>query len=128
MITADQLLAHAVGDYVLQTDWMATSKTTRSLATLVHSVTYTLLFLFLTTNLVTLLVIGGTHFVIDRYRLARYLVWVRNVPFPGSKPWAECRDTGFTNGLPPYLSTWLLIIVDNIIHVVINGAAIRYIG
>lgn len=128
MITADQLLAHAVGDYVLQTDWMATSKTTRSLATLVHTVTYTLLFLFLTTNPVTLLVIGGTHFVIDRYRLARYLVWVRNVPFPESKPWAECSDTGFPNGLPPYMSTWLLIIVDNIIHVVINGAAIHYIG
>ena len=106
---------------------MANSKTTRSLATLAHAVTYVLPFLFLTTNAKVLLVIGGTHFIIDRYRLARYLVWVRNYPWPGSKPWAECRATGFSNGMPPYMSAWLLIIVDNIIHVVINGAAITYI-
>ena len=128
MITANQLLAHAVGDYVLQTDWMANAKTTRSLATLVHAVTYVLPFLFLTTNAKVLLVISGTHFIIDRFRLARYLVWVRNYPWPGSKPWAECRATGFSHGVPPYMSAWLLIIVDNIIHVVINGAAISYIS
>jgi hypothetical protein len=83
---------------------------------LVHAVTYTLPFLFLTTKLKTLLVIGGTHFLIDRFRLARYVTWLRNYPWPGSKPRA------------PYLSAWLLIIVDNIIHVLINGAAISYIG
>lgn len=127
LITADQLLAHAVGDYVLQSDWMATEKATKSLAALAHAATYILPFLFLTTNPKVLLVIGGTHFIIDRFRLARYVVWVRNYPWPGSKPWAQCRDTGFANGLPPYMSAWLLIIVDNIIHVVINGAALTYI-
>ena len=35
-ITAAQLVAHAVGDYVLQSDWAATEKTKRSLAALVH--------------------------------------------------------------------------------------------
>jgi hypothetical protein len=128
MITADQLLAHAVGDYVLQSDWMANNKAKLSLAALAHAVTYTLPFLFLTTNPKTLLVICATHFLIDRFRLARYVTWLRNYPWPGSKPWAECRATGFTPGLPPYLSAWLLIIVDNIIHVLINGAAISYIG
>ena len=38
LITADQLLAHAVGDYVLQSDWMATEKATKSLAALAHAV------------------------------------------------------------------------------------------
>ena len=36
MVTADQLLCHAVGDYVLQSDWMANTKTKRSVACLVH--------------------------------------------------------------------------------------------
>ena len=27
MFTADQLVAHAVGDYILQSHWMATEKT-----------------------------------------------------------------------------------------------------
>ena len=128
MITADQLLAHAVGDYVLQSDWMANEKTTRSLAALAHVLTYMLPFLFLTQNPMTLAVIGVTHFFIDRFRMARYVIWIRNYPWPGSKPWSECRETGFANGLPPYLSAWLVIIVDNIMHVMINGLAISYLG
>lgn len=128
MITADQLVAHAVGDYVLQSDWMANGKTSQNLAALAHALTYTLPFLFLTTHPVTLAVICGTHFLIDRFRLARYVIWVRNIPWPGSKPWSECWQTGFAPGLPPYISTWLVIIVDNVMHVIINGAAIKYIG
>lgn len=128
MITADQLLAHAVGDYVLQSDWMANGKSSKSLAALAHALTYVLPFLFITTNPLTLLVIGGTHFLIDRYRLARYLIWLRNIPWPGSVSWAECSQTGFVPGLPVHLSAWLLIIVDNIIHVAINGAAIAWFG
>jgi len=128
MITADQLLAHAVGDYVLQSDWMANNKTSKSLAALAHALTYTLPFLLITLQPMALLVIAGTHFLIDRFRLARYVIWVRNIPWPGSRPWAECRKNGFSEGLPPYLSTWLLIIVDNVMHVVLNGVAITYLG
>jgi hypothetical protein len=34
MITADQLLAHLVGDYVLQSHWMATQKVKKSIPVL----------------------------------------------------------------------------------------------
>jgi len=128
MITADQLLAHVIGDFVLQSDWMANNKSSRTLATLAHAGFYLLPFLLLTTNPLTLAVIGGTHFIIDRFRLGRYLVWARNRPWPGSRPWSECRETGFTAGLPVHMSAWLLIIVDNTMHIVINGAAITYLG
>jgi hypothetical protein len=56
------------------------------------------------------------------------VIWVRNLPWPGSRPWKECKDNGFAPGIPVYLSTWLVIIVDNILHVSINGAAITYLG
>jgi hypothetical protein len=115
MISADQLLAHAVGDYVLQSDWMANQKTTRSLAALAHVLTYMLPFLLLTQNPLTLAVIGGTHFFIDRFRMARYVIWIRNYPWPGSKPWADCRKPDSRTVSPT--SAWLLIIVDNIMHV-----------
>jgi hypothetical protein len=128
MVTADQIMAHLVGDFVLQSDWMANQKTSRSLATLAHAACYILPFLLLTTNPVTLAVIGGTHFLIDRFRLARHLLWLRNLPWPGSVPWSQCRETGFSPGLPPYMSAWLLIIVDNTMHILINAAAIKYIG
>ncbi len=128
MFTADQLLAHAVGDYLLQSDWMAREKTKRSLAAFVHVCFYLLPFLLITQNVYALAVIGGTHFVIDRWHLARYVAWLKNRPWPGSTPWSECRETGFHRDTPAWLAGWLVVIIDNILHVVINALAITYIS
>lgn len=128
MVTADQLLAHAVGDYVLQSEWMARTKNRSHLPAAVHAITYTLPFLFLTLNPWALLTISGTHFVIDRWALARYVVWAKNRPWPGSMSWDECRTTGFPPETPPWLATWLLIIVDNIMHVLCNALALYYLN
>lgn len=128
MFTADQLVAHAVGDYVLQSEWMATEKTKRSLPALVHCLTYTLPFLFLTQNPYTLAIIAGTHFVIDRWHLARYVAWAKNRPWPGSAPWRECRKTGFHPDTPDWLAGWLVIIVDNVMHIAANALALHFIG
>ena len=175
LITADQLLAHACGDYILQSDWMATEKTKKSIAAFVHAMTYTIPFLLLTTSVAPLLVISGTHFVIDRWRLARYVVWAKNFIAPPwieqrreivhgqtqgtgkghlvdasgkvlaevpmsftdttgeviieqvrNYPWKECAGTGYHESRPPFLAVWLLIIADNILHVLINGLALKY--
>lgn len=147
-ITADQLLAHMVGDYVLQSDYMATEKTKKSLAALVHAVTYTIPFLFLTQSILALSVILGTHFVIDRWRLARYICWIKNfigpkripvypvaaVPesYPSTPemvrnhPWSECSKTGYHESRPDWMSVWLLIIADNALHIIFNGLAIKF--
>ena len=126
LITADQLFCHALGDYVLQSDWMANTKTKRSIACLAHVVTYALPFLFLRPSLAALAVIVGTHFVIDRWRLARFVVWAKNFLGVGNPPWRDCSATGYPNERPPWLSVWLLIIADNVMHVAINGAALRW--
>ena len=120
-ITADQILAHLVGDYILQSHWMATEKTKRSAAAAAHALTYTLPFLFITLDPMALAIISGTHFVIDRWRLARFVVWAKNTPW---QPWAECSGTGYHKDVPPWLSVWLLIIADNTLHLLCNGAAI----
>lgn len=126
MITADQLVAHLVGDYILQSHWMATEKTKRSIAALAHVVCYSLPFLFLTASPMALWFILASHFVIDRWRLARFVVWVKNFLGPGNRPWSECSATGYAPDLPPWLATWLLIIVDNTMHLLCNGLALRY--
>lgn len=129
MITANQLVAHFVGDYILQSDWMANEKTKRSVAALAHVVTYALPFLLLNPSPAALAVIVGTHFVIDRWRLARYVVWAKNWIAPLSArpaPWAECQGTGYNPDRPPWMAVWLLIIADNTLHVLINGAALRW--
>lgn len=128
MITADQLVLHAIGDYVLQSDWMATEKTKKSLAALAHVVTYALPFLLLTTSPAAIVFIAGTHFVIDRWRLARYVCWAKNRLWPGWRPWSECAKTGYPDDRPAWLSTWLMIVVDNLMHVVLNGIALRWIA
>ena len=128
MFTADQLVAHAVGDYVWLSDWVAAEKTKRSFPALVHCLVYTLPFLFLTQSPATLAVIAGVHFVIDRWHLARYVAWAKNWPWPGSAPWKECRETGFRPETPRWLAGWLVIIIDNVMHVVTNGLALHYLG
>jgi len=80
--TAHQLVAHLVGDYLLQSDWMAQNKTQSSLPALAHSLTYTLPFLLLTTSWKALLFIAATHFILDRFRLARYVCWAKNYLAP----------------------------------------------
>jgi hypothetical protein len=69
---------------------MAREKARSSFACLVHVVMYTLPFLLLTQEPVTLAIIAGTHFAIDRWRLPKYLIWAKNLPFPGRHPFSEC--------------------------------------
>ncbi len=125
MITADQLVAHAVGDYILQSDWMASEKTKRSIAAAAHVFAYGLPFLLLSPSPLAMMVIAGSHFLIDRFRLARYVVWAKNWLGP-NRPWSECVATGYPAERPVWLATWLLIIADNVLHVLINAAALRW--
>jgi hypothetical protein len=73
-----QLLIHLWGDYILQSDWMATYKTKDSIAAFAHALMYSSFFILLRPSLTAWLVICGTHFLIDRFRLARYVVWAKN--------------------------------------------------
>lgn len=147
MFTADMLVAHLVGDYLFQSDWMAQVKVKQSWPAFWHAVTYTLPFLFLTTSWKALLFIAATHFLIDRFRLARYVCWAKNFLAPKwikacdhdpaatctwcgvmirSYPWSECEGTGYHKDRPAWLAVWLLILCDNTIHLICNGIALRW--
>ena len=173
-VTADQITIHAIGDYILQSDWMANGKTKSWQPALAHALVYSLGFLLLKPSLAAWLVIFGTHYLIDRYRLARYVVWAKN--WMGAKTWwklprdgkwssasnqeaacwnawiehrsmlqvpenlkdvitfrqavmlpfKDCSATGYPPDRPAWLAVWLLIAADNICHVVINAAALRW--
>jgi hypothetical protein len=136
----EQLIAHLVGDYVLQSQWMANNKDRENLPCLLHCLLYTACFLALTGSWKALLVIGVTHFLIDRFRLVRYLIWAKNWLTPlGYYPWSACQSTGYLDveqdpiGLkepwdqrPIWLRVWLLIITDNTLHLALNYAALKY--
>jgi hypothetical protein len=145
MITADQIVAHLVGDYVLQSDWMAQKKRAESGAAAAHAAVYTLCFLPFAPSVAAVLVIYWSHFLIDRLGLARYVVWLKNwlaprwialeTREPGGRkgtahvrnlPWAKCQSTGYPWSAPPFLAVWLTIIADNTLHLLINGMALAW--
>jgi hypothetical protein len=122
MFTADQIVAHLVGDYITQSHWMATCKTKRWFPAALHAVIYTAAFLLLSRSVPALLAIGGSHYLIDRYRLARFVVWAKNGAI------GPVTATGYPDDVPAWLSVWLLIIADNTLHILINGAALRWLA
>lgn len=169
--TAGQLIAHTIGDYVIQTDYMASEKTKKSSVAAFHAITYTIPFLFLTQSIPALLFIAGTHFLMDRFRVARYVCYAKNFLQPKrllgyyykcrnkecikapiffekepdslickckgidwdiyeykarNYPWSECSTTGHYKGRPNWMAVWLLIITDNILHIICNVIAINF--
>ncbi|MEK8174998.1 DUF3307 domain-containing protein [Streptomyces sp. M19] len=91
MLLFESLLAHLAGDYLMQSDWMATEKVKRWWPAVVHGITYGLPFVLITQSPLALAVIVVTHIVLDRYRAAKYLVWARNLLAPASRrvKWAD---------------------------------------
>jgi hypothetical protein len=123
----EQLLCHLVGDYIFQTDAMAQRKTKSSLWAIAHVLTYALPFLLITRSPVALAAIIVTHFFIDRFRLARYVVAAKNsVTDWGNRDKFFATWTGYMESAPPWLATWLLIIADNTCHLWFNYVAIRW--
>lgn len=122
------LIAHGTGDYLLQTDHMATEKTKSIVVALWHAVVYSLPFVLVTQSPAALAVICVTHALIDRYRVARYLVWAKNQLAPKAYryPLSLAGWHGYKPDKPDWLAGWLLIIADNVLHLAINAAAVTW--
>lgn len=120
-------VAHMLGDYVVQSDWMANEKTKAHAPAVAHALTYAACFLPLTRSVKALSVIAGSHYVIDHWRLARHVVWAKNQAAPKSHryPWSEGKATGYHEDRPPWMAVWLMIAADNAMHMTINGWALR---
>jgi hypothetical protein len=144
-----QLLLHLIGDYMTQTDWMAKNKTKSSLAAGAHAIVYSVPFLiappvlnsfqeFLSSftgrnyapfdpcSIWAFSVILTTHFLIDRFRLARFMVFGKNKITNPSLKWSDCSTTGYHKDDPAWLTVWLLIVADNTLHLTINYFALSY--
>jgi len=122
----EQLILHLIGDYLTQTHKMATEKTKSWFWACAHAVVYGAPFVLLTKSPLVILVIMTSHMIIDRLRLARHVVFMKNkITDPGMK-WKDCSGTGYPSDTPAWLAVWLMIIADNIIHICINYAALRW--
>ena len=122
----EQLILHMLGDYITQSHRMATEKTKSWFWAFIHASVYVMPFILLVKSWKAYVVIGVTHMVIDRLRLARYVIFFKNWLNSSSMKWSDCSTTGYPSDTPAWLAVWLMIIADNVIHIVINYLSIRY--
>lgn len=138
MLTLGILVAHLVGDYILQNGWMARRKLDSLLIALFHGfiqgVLLELVVVILrpeTTFRVAItifLVTAVTHGIIDRYRLIKPIIWAMN-QIGDSYSWREGkRNNGHPMNTPAWMSTWLMIIADNTLHLVITFVLLISLG
>ena len=124
------LLAHLVGDYLLQNDWMAQKKTQNWWPACLHALTYSIFFLLIA-NIFAVAVIFFTHLLIDRFRLIKYVLrlkewrWKTEWGYITTKEESEEYQTDIK---PPWMWVWLMIIADNTLHLTINYLSIKYVS
>lgn len=131
-----ELILHLIGDYVLQTEQMAVRKLRSWTWAIVHALVYsTPFFIYLgiingnwTHGLTAWLVIFGTHAVIDRMAIAATLCRIKNLAWFGEDVPAKDENTGYGIDTPPYIRFWLVVIVDNTLHLIINHVALTYLN
>lgn len=119
-----RLLAHLVGDYILQSHYEAVEKTSHWLPATTHAAKYTAAFLPLTRNKRALVTIGATHLILDRYRLAKHVNWLRNQPVPKAYRATNLDNAGSPDEVPTGLAVALMFLTDNTIHMLINEWAL----
>lgn len=128
-LTVAQIFAHMVGDYPLQSGWMAVEKTKRWIPAIVHGLVYSIPFvLIFQPSLPAYAVIVGTHVIIDRFRLAKHVCWAKSWLSPTRPaPWSEAKENwGHDKNTPEWMAAWLMIIVDNLMHITCNAWALWF--
>jgi hypothetical protein len=102
------LLAHFIGDYLLQNDYLAINKRTNWKVCLLHALLYLLPFLLTDLSAMQLLLIGLQHYIQDK---SAFVKWY-------------CRTTKkFQNRA----DIWGFVIVDNIFHIIWIQIVINFI-
>ena len=95
------IIAHLVGDYILQNDYLALNKKKSSIVCLLHVLSYMVPFLLCGLTSLQLSLIAVQHYIIDR---TNFVLWFMD--WKGSESFARgpC-------------APWSVIVMDNIIHI-----------
>ena len=95
------LVAHLVGDFLLQTDWMAQNKKRSSFVCTVHVMAYMVPFLFLNLAWWQLAIIAAQHWIQDK---TNFVTWYMQA-------------VGKAEFAKPPLAPWSIFVVDATFHI-----------
>lgn len=95
------IFAHLIGDYLIQTDWMAVNKKKKFLARFLHILTYTLCMLITPFSFYQVLFVGLQHYLQDMSNFPEWFLKLKGSPNFARKPFAP----------------WSIILCDNIFHI-----------
>ena len=123
-----EIIFHLIGDYILQTEQMAVRKLRSWFWAILHAVVYSLPFLLVIQRWECWLVITGTHAVIDRMAIASTICRIKNLIWFGPDAPEKEQNTGYGIETPPFVRFWLVVIVDNTLHLSINHVALTYLN
>lgn len=107
------LIGHLIGDFLLQTTWMAMNKSKKWMPLITHCIVYTLSVFVVTLiggealSIGAIVLIFSSHILLDRRTFVVW--WVKHIM--GSKG----NDAG-----------WLTIMADQVFHILILGAVAHF--
>lgn len=131
-----ELILHLIGDYVLQTEQMAVRKLHSWRWAIVHALVYSMPFFFYlgfingswTRGIKAWALIFVTHAVIDRMAVASIVCRIKNLVWFGADVPQKEPNTGYSVETPPYIRFWLMVIVDNTLHLCFNHIALNWLN
>ncbi len=106
-----QFIAHRTGDFLLQNSFLALNKKKDWRVAVLHGLVYSLPFCFLTQKPESLVLISGTHILIDFFNISSF--WVRTYNWD----W---------QGDVPKVPLWVMVEVDQTLHYAINYLALIF--
>jgi len=98
----DWFIAHCIGDYIFQNDWMALNKKSHWFPCFVHVILYTFMFWIIGFGWFQLSLIALQHYIQDR---SQFVMWYMKIS--GKQKFAS-----------PPTAPWSIFIVDNVFHLV----------
>lgn len=105
---AIQVISHGVGDFLFQNQWMADNKAKSNWVCAIHVLLYGLAFHIISWGAVSpaqMAAVVGSHFLIDRLRLAYR--------------WRLMMNPGYPLEQGP-INAFVIIVIDQVMHLAIN--------
>ena len=104
------IYAHLIGDYLLQTDWMAAHKKQKSWICGVHVIAYMIPFLWCGLSIWQFMAVAFQHFFQDHTQFISWLMVVKGSRYFGQPPMAP----------------WSVVVTDNIVHILWIAFVVEY--